>query len=406
MCIREIYFDTLFYLAAPRISFSLWQMSIPKCQLGCHSVSPHLQQLYTGFSMLHAAGRIELSQRLIKNRTIRYASDAEHLRDAGHAHLDAVVGGEIKLHFDTHDAGEIAIGELETCDYYFKRSFSRAWVDCVPPKQRSKVLPLGLNYRVYSSHVDRFALRRSMLLNTGVRSKAAGLKRALDVRNRLGFHPRLEDIEAPPDHEAAPKILFLAATHDPRNDPERSPEKVEERREINEARAQCIRLLRRALGDRFLGGFSQNAFSLRHYPDLVIANRDMTTQASYVEIMKRHTICIATTGLHGSTGWKLAEYVACSRAILSEPLLFEVPGEFSEGRNYLLFTSPEECVERAQELISNKELRSRLMTNNALYYQSYVRPDSLVHNALATAMSASAAMCTALQPVESSSRRA
>jgi hypothetical protein len=362
-------------------------MSTPKCALVCHSASPHLQQLYTGFSMLHAAGRIELSQRFVKNRTIEYANDDEHLRDAGHAHLDAILGGQIKLHFDTHDAGEIAIGELERCDYYFKRSFSRAWVDRLPPNQRRKVLPLGLNYRVYSSHADRFALSRNLRLNKSLRTKARGLKRALDVRNRLGFQPRVEELEAPPDLEADPRVLFLAAAHDPHNDPARTPEKAKDRRELNEARAQCIRLLREALGDRFLGGFMQSAFSRRHYPDLVMPNRDTTIQASYIKAMKQHPICIATTGLHGSIGWKLAEYVACSRAILSEPLVFQVPGGFEEGRNYLQFASPKECVKEARELISNKELRCRLMTNNALYYRSHLRPDALVGNALAAAMS-------------------
>jgi hypothetical protein len=95
---------------------------------------------------------------------------------------------------------------------------------------------------------------------------------------------------------------------------------------------------------------------------------------------------VATTGLHGSTGWKLAEYVAFAKAIVSERLVYEVPGAFAPGRNYIEFTSPEECLNGAVRLIEDGALRQQLMQNNAAYYRDYLRPDALVRNALQTAL--------------------
>ena len=97
----------------------------------------------------------------------------------------------------------------------------------------------------------------------------------------------------------------------------------------------------------------------------------------------------ATTGLHGSVGWKFAEYVAFAKAIVSEPLNCEVPGDFKPGQNYLTFRSPTELVEQASTLFSDNALRHALMTNNARYYLGYVRPDALVLNSLLAALSAS-----------------
>jgi hypothetical protein len=361
-------------------------MSTWKCELHCHSTSRHLGQIYAGFEMLRAAGSIELSQRVLRNRTIDYASDAQHLRDAGHAHLDVILNDEKKLHFDTHDSAELAIDELAHCDYYFKRSFSHTHVAQLSQDSRRKVFPLGLNYCVHPDTIDTLGLRRNWIINRGFRKKASGIRQALDAANLLGFLPRLRELELPPDPDADPKVLFLATTYDPNDDPARGPEKAEERRQINDTRAECIRLLRKELGTRFLGGFDRSAFALRHYPDVLIADPRMTLQRNYLRIMKRHSVCIATTGLHGSVGWKLAEYVACSRAILSEPLSYTVPGTFAERSNYLRFESPRECVDKARELIENKELRTQLMTGNAEYYQAHLRPDVLVRNALTNAL--------------------
>jgi hypothetical protein len=348
------------------------------------SGSPHLQQLYTGFQLLHRGGFIRLSQEARKT-PCRYESDAPHLRDAGHAHLDALLDGRLRLHFDTHDAREIAVGELNSCDFYFKRSFLAAEVATLAASQRAKVLPLGLNYRVLPDSEDLFALRRGLALNGISRATLSAFKQALDTRNRFGFQPRLSLMESPPDPAAPPNVLFLVAAYDPYDDPHRSPEKIEDRVAINETRARCIKLLKEALGTRFLGGFSRSAFTVEHYGDLVVP-ADMTSQENYLKILRKHPICIASAGLHGSTGWKLAEYVAFSKAILCEQLLYDTPGPFECGRNYLEFTSPEECLNGVVRLIEDAGLRQELMRNNAAYYRDYLRPDALIKNALSTAL--------------------
>lgn len=354
------------------------------CRLAYHSVSPHLQQLYTGFLMLHRGGFIRLSQ-TVRRTPVHYGSDAPHLKDADHAHLDAVLDGNIRLHFDTHDSREIAFSELDPCDVYFKRSYSPAVLEALPPEQRRKVRPLGLNYEVLPDVADPFALRRSLSLGGISRRSLTGIKQALDAGNHLRFRPRLARMQASPDLNTDPRVLFLVAAYDPYNDPARSPDKVEERIQLNDGRARCISALRAALGDRFMGGFSPSPFARARYPGL-LAPPDETCQRNYLAMLKSYPICVATTGLHGSTGWKLAEYVAFAKAILSEALVYTVPGPFQRDRHYLEFSSPEECVAGALRLLEDADLRHALMRNNAAYYDSYLRPDALVRNALVVAM--------------------
>jgi hypothetical protein len=354
------------------------------CRLLYGSTSPHLQQLYTGFHLLQRNGFLRLSQQ-VRRTPVRYLNDAPHLRDAGHAHLDALVDGQLRLHFDTHDAQEIALGELEECDFYFKRSYLPAAVRLLAVQQRRKVLPLGLNYRVLPDVPDVFAIRRSLSMTGLSRAGLSAFKQALDTRNRFGFQPRLSQMESAPDLEAAPNVLFLVAAYDPYDDPERSQEKIDDRIYVNETRARCIRLLKEALGPRFTGGFGRSPFTLQRYADLVVPP-ETTAQEGYLRTLRSFPICIASTGLHGSTGWKLAEYVAFAKSVLSEPLVYDLPGDFGSGRNYLEFTSPEECVDGAVRLIEDATLRRQIMRSNATYYRDYLRPDVLVKNALNAAL--------------------
>jgi hypothetical protein len=359
-------------------------MSVISCRLLYQSASPHLQQLYTGFCLLHRSGFLRLTQEP-RRTAIRYRTDEPHLNGAGHAHLNAVVDGRLRLHFDTHDGHEIATGELDDCDFYFKRSYLPAAVESLPGHHRGKVVPLGLNYRVLPDVPDLFAVRRALSVSGFSRATLSTFKQALDVGNRAGFQPRLSQMEAPPEPTAAPNVLFLVAAYDPYDDPARSPQKIDDRLAINEMRARCIKLLKEELGPRFTGGFSRTHFTEANYAELIAAP-ESTSQDKYLRTLKAFPICVASTGLHGSAGWKLAEYVALSKAVLSERLVYDLPGGFTSGKNFIEFTSPEECVNGAVRLIEDAALRHQVMRNNWAYYRDYLRPDALVKNAISRAI--------------------
>ena len=354
------------------------------CKLLYQSASPHIQQLYTGFQLLHRTGLLRLRQER-RTTAIRYGSEAPHLQGAHHAHLDALLDENLRIHFDTHDAEEVPLRELEDCHVYFKRSYSPAVVSTLPAELRGKVRPLGLNYRVLPDGMDLRAVRRALSLSGWSAKTLTTCKQAVDINNWFGFQPRLQLMQAPPNPRAEPNVLFLVAAYDPYDDPARSREKIEDRISINETRALCIRLLKKALGRRFTGGFSHSRFAAKLYPDLV-APAGSTSQVQYFRTLQSYPICVATTGLHGSTGWKLAEYVAFSKAIVSERLVFQVPGSFAPGKNYIEFSSAQECADGAIRLVEDAQLRRELMLNNAAYYRDRLRPDALVRNALQTAL--------------------
>ena len=104
------------------------------------------------------------------------------------------------------------------------------------------------------------------------------------------------------------------------------------------------------------------------------------------DLVRRHPICIATSGLHRSTGWKFAEYLAMSRAIVSEKLHMRLPGPIAADTHYLEFDNFESCVTAVARLFEDAGKRNALMHAAATYSLHHVRPDALVAESLRRAL--------------------
>lgn len=354
------------------------------CELLCQADEPHLQQIYAGFGMLARQGRIRLRQRLVPV-DFHQPDLPAHLVDARASHLVVRADG-LRIGYDVHDASEVNAELLERVDVYFKRSWEQAQVAaCAAPE---RVLPLGANVWVHDVAPSRLAWQRSRLLRGSERLKS-GL-RALGLDRLLGdrlFTPRLADLEAPPPLDAAPRVLFLAEAWDPDTAP--SPQTAAERVAINALRAGCMRALREEFGERATCGFRATPFARRAHAELVVDDARLTRKRNYLALVREHPVCIASSGLHRSIGWKFAEYLAMSRAIVSEHLYMRLPGSFEPGRNYLEFEDAQSCVAAVRRLLGDADARARMMQANLDYYRAYARPDAMVATSLQTALSRS-----------------
>jgi hypothetical protein len=304
------------------------------------------------------------------------------------AYLEVVVNGNCLICYDTRDSFEIDTEALGRADFYFKRSYSDQYVDNLSYKE--KIFPLGLNFVVYAAGLDIFLLKRMSLQRRNI-LKFRNLLLGIGLDRLFGgriYVDRFDKVALYPDLSLPPKILFMTRAFDPVI--AKSKEKYEEIEFLNHTRAKCIRSLRREFGTRFVGGFVKEDYAIAKFKDCVLFNHGLSKKQNYMKqnymaLLKQFPICVATTGLHGSIGWKMAEYVAHGKAIVTEKLNYRVPGRFERGTNYLDFMVPEDCVSAAVELFDECDLRSEMMLNNYRYYESYVKPDSLIMNTLGTA---------------------
>lgn len=323
---------------------------------------PHNAQVLTGFRMLQQQGlEIELHDCTAESSNPFPGS--------------ALIRAEYRrktIFYDLWDGyqrpNEMRLA-LDQADFYFKRSFSRAQNQLLFPGDCDKMYPLGFNYHVtfpgtpFSEPVWK-----------------AGIKQLLGrVPNRYFTPDKFEGTAVPVTGSG--RILFLTRLWDP-EEPGLSPQLKLERETLNTTRIAMLRSLKQNCGSRFVGGLNDAPISRKLAPDLIVPD-SMTNRKQYLRLLQESDICIATTGLHGSIGWKTGEYVAAAKAIVSEPLLYEVPGSFRDGTHYLTFSTPEECLTQVRRLLADPAKVLAMKRANEAYYRQYLRPDVMINNTLA-----------------------
>ena len=327
----------------------------------------HNSLIVTGFKMLEKQGKVKLSIKKDYERGKKLPNDAI---------IEAKVDG-IKISFGTMDGYNFDIKEMEeylkTVDFFFKRSFSKEENKKFSSEIQKKIFPLSFNYAVsYFSNPMDYQSEKFLKKNYEKLKKI-----------NLFLHSYRDDVKYFENHSTENKgtILFMCRLWDPYAKEIENEIVREERRQINKTRIEIIRRLKEEFKDQFIGGVSLDETSKKMCPDIILSD-ELTIKKNYIKTMKKASICIASTGLHKSTGWKFAEYVVAGKAIISEPLEYEVSGNFKKGINYLEYKNADECIKAVKTLLNNNDLREKMEKANRDYYAAYLRPDKQVENAI------------------------
>ena len=353
-----------------------------KVELIAHSNGIHVQQVYTGLKMLEQSGR--LSCRVIYDRE-RISRNARLGFRSAHSRCVTVKVDDTIICYDLNDNPYLTEEFLETSDFYFKRSYDAEVISRYGELQ-NRVFPYGFNYLVYTDGTDWEGIMRTFK-TTPLRSIPSVAMNYLPVLDLVNYVPRVGKMQSGPDFSLEPKVLFLARLWDPYDSATRSESFVQDRISLNESRIDCIRQLKRNFGARFFGGIIDTPFARKMCPELLVSDRSITSQSGYIRLMQSFPVCISTAGLYRSNGYKLAEYIAFSKAIVSEPVHYKTPGNFQANHNYLEFTSAAECINQVGVLFDDKSKRYDMMVKNWEYYETYMAPDTLIRNTLELALS-------------------
>ena len=331
-------------------------------KLSAREGAAHVSGILAGFTLLAKRGEL----------TLRVQDERQGSPLAREALLETEIDGRTVV-FDLMDgyfyndpAAVLAL--FQRADVVFKRSFSAEKNRQFPGDISAKLRPLGLNYYVTCPGSPLEAER----------SAKSRLKQwALSTRcYPQDFEARLTRVRK------KPRILFLTRLWDPEEPAvQKYPDLQAEWRQVNADRIELLHRLQSAFPEQFTGGVSDNACARQLCPELIVPDK-LTGKRAYLHRMQHTEICVASTGLHGSTGWKLAEYVAAGRAIVTEPLRYTLPGGFEEGKNYKTYTSPAECETQLQQLLADPAAILAMAQHNAAYYQAWLRPEQQVRQAL------------------------
>ena len=342
----------------------------------------HLYPILAGFSALDKAGALRVRYVCLRpgEKDVLPYNMLEVVAEDGRRLIYDMNDGYANLLPDEAQIVPFYNALLGRCDVFFKRSFDRGQNEklCAP----EKMLPTPPNFLVTlrgnRAHIPVPCDPR--------REKIKKLVRLLPGSAYYNGHILEDNLFAAPHVSAQPRILFMARLWNPAGDfsGQLTPAMAEERHAINESRAACIRLLRREFGDRFCGGVASSDFTQREYADVVLDNPSLARKDAYLSFMKTFDIHISTMGLHRSTGWKFAEYLAASKAIVCEPLCYESSGGLTDGVHYRAFRDAETCVQNVYALLDG-DVRGEMMMHNHTYAEQNLRCTSFVRRTLETA---------------------
>jgi hypothetical protein len=135
----------------------------------------------------------------------------------------------------------------------------------------------------------------------------------------------------------------------------------------------------KAMNCTFEGGFFASA-DHSQYEEFknIIARKDDTK--TYFEKTKLSTLVFNTPTVHNCHGWKLAEFLAMGKAIISTPFSNMLPVDLEHGKNIHFISDPKELKSAIELLFSNDDYKESLEAGAKEYYLNYVNPTSVIKN--------------------------
>jgi hypothetical protein len=103
----------------------------------------------------------------------------------------------------------------------------------------------------------------------------------------------------------------------------------------------------------------------------------------YLSKVKNSVVVFNTPAWSLCHGWKLGEYLALGKAIISTPLFYELPSPLIHGTHIHYCSGGIDDIKEAIELIINdEEYRNKLEKGASEYYLRYVKPDVQIKSLL------------------------
>lgn len=156
--------------------------------------------------------------------------------------------------------------------------------------------------------------------------------------------------------------------------------------DTNHFRANFIRACRSIDDLRFEGGFVPRvAQDIDGFEDLTV-NSSYSLE-EYLQGIRRSLVVFNTPAVAGCHGWKLAEYLALGKAIITTALIRELPRPLEHGRHFHEVDGTETAIREAiQEIRGNDKYRTELEANARDYYDRYLKPSAVVERIVVSAM--------------------
>lgn len=98
----------------------------------------------------------------------------------------------------------------------------------------------------------------------------------------------------------------------------------------------------------------------------------------YIANIKKSAFVFNSPAAWACHGWKLGEYLAMGKAIISTPFINEMPEAMIHGENILFVETESEMRDAVNLLLSDDTLRRKLQNGAEKYYEKWLKPEIII----------------------------
>lgn len=313
--------------------------------------------------ILYTSLYIEGLRRLYGKNAVKFTS--EYFRGFRHNNdyvcmiFEGEDGSRCKVAIDFGDSKSFRMGAYEWSDVYAKVNLTQEDHQAYP--KSFPIGPVGPGVRIFSLPGTLIRGSLNFLAAFGrIPDKKRFISDYKAQLRRLPYERYLSTGVANTDY-----VHFVTSIW--KNDPE-----------TNAYRADFMRAVKGMPGLHFEGGFAPRPDKVYlGYDDLI--GESFEPLEVYMGKIMRSLVVFNTPAVKKCHGWKLPEFLAWGKAIISTPLMRMLPAPLVDGEHLLITDGSREDMERKIRLLMNEpELRHKLEQNAHRYYMEYLAADRVI----------------------------
>lgn len=273
---------------------------------------------------------------------------------------------DLRIVIDYGDKNEVSESAVAWSDIYAKINLKTGWRNDATAEMQKKILPVGPGFGI--NDYPRHSLYALCLRN---RLKSLLLPGRSPFREFLSGYNwariRRPENEYRPAASSGDFVFHASSFYG---------SKQAHGEETNDMRRRFIETVKRQPGVQFEGGLFRAPADSSEYAD-VAATRYYSGD-EYLEMTARSALVFNTPAAWGCHGWKLGEYFALGKAILSTNFANDPPPGVKHGENIHLVSSPGDIELAAKKILDDRDYRSHLEANAHKLYREKLAPAKVV----------------------------
>jgi len=128
----------------------------------------------------------------------------------------------------------------------------------------------------------------------------------------------------------------------------------------------------------FEGGFFANPKHPQYEDFKEVAYTERIKTSVYIKNTKKSLFVFNTPAVHECHGWKLGEYIAMGKAVISTPLSNKLPEDMVHGKHIHIVSNKEEIKESVSLLANDHSYCKKLEDGVKAYYLNHASPEAVI----------------------------